>query len=236
METTDIAPTKSSSQFFKHMFGFNEDYKSDVFNVVQYAILALVPVVSLNKIMQKFVPEADDEKGSFELLAEVVVQIVVMFLGLIFIDRVIIYIPTYSGIKYKEFSVQYTVLAILMIILSLQTKLGEKVGILYDRVSELWEGKREEKGGKKKKLNNVKVKQPIAQNFTQVTGQGAYTQSITGQTASFNDGTSINSLPTADPTINNIIPQTAAAMNAGEQAFEPMAANAALGGGAFSNW
>lgn len=246
MEGTDITETRSSSHFMKHLFSFDGEYKSDVLNVIQYALLAIIPVVILNKAMQKFVPEADEEKGSFELLAEIVIQVIVMFLGLIFIDRIIIYIPPYSGTKYKEFSILYTVLAILMITMSLQTKLGEKISLLYERVSELWEGKKDDKdskGGKKKKSGNVKVKQPIAQNNSMA--QSAFNQSMMTQ-AMYTDGTSLSSLPTSDATLNSIIPQISAPVqqqpqtNSGSDmngyAMEPMAANAVLGSGAFSNW
>ena len=50
-------------------------------NIIQYTVLALFLIVMLNKLMQKYVPEADDEKGSLELLAEVVIQLVFMFVG-----------------------------------------------------------------------------------------------------------------------------------------------------------
>jgi hypothetical protein len=54
----------------------------------------------------------------------------------------------------------------------------------------------------------------------------------------YSDGTSINSLPTSDPVLNNILPQTQAAMapQAEYAMMEPMPANAALGSSAFSNW
>ena len=57
--------------FFKHVFNFDEDSKAEMLNIVQYSVLALIPVVIFNKIMQRFVPEADDEKGSMEIVAEV---------------------------------------------------------------------------------------------------------------------------------------------------------------------
>ena len=98
--------------------------------------------------MQKYVPEADDKKGSLELMLEVVLQLVAMFIGIYFTDRIITYVPTYSGIKYLEFSVTNIILAVLIITLSLQTKLGEKVSILVDRVLELWNGPSDEKNKK----------------------------------------------------------------------------------------
>jgi len=130
-----------SKSFFKHVFNFDDDSKSEILNILQYSIIAIIPVVILNKTMQKYVPESDDKKSSLEISAEIVIQIIVMFIGLLIIHRIITFIPTYSGSKYPEFHIVYIILAILMITMSLQTKLGEKVSILVDRVTELWKVK-----------------------------------------------------------------------------------------------
>lgn len=148
MESSD----NSKKGFFKHVFNFDNDSKSDILNLIQYTLIAIIPIIILNKLMQKYIPEADEKKGSVELLAEVLVQVIVMFIGLLLIHRIITYIPTYSGMDYPEFSVIFIVLSTLMITLSLQTKLGEKVSILVDRLTELWEGKTNpNKKGKKRK-------------------------------------------------------------------------------------
>ena len=174
----------SKKNFFKHVFNFDDDSKSDMLNIIQYSLLAIIPVIILNKSMQKYVPEADEQKGNLEILAEVVLQIIVMFIGLLLVHRMVTFAPTYSGVDYPEFSIIFIILAVLMITLSLQTKLGEKVSILTERLTELWEGKPDNK----KKKGTVKVSQPISQNG-QPTNQSAMNQAI------YNDGTSINSLP-----------------------------------------
>lgn len=179
-----------SKSFFKHVFNFDDDSKSEILNILQYSLIAIIPIVILNKTMQKYVPEADDKKSSLEVTAEVLIQIIVMFIGLLIIHRIITYIPTYSGAKYPDFHIVYIILAILMITMSLQTKLGEKVSILVDRVSELWNGKPDNKK-KNGKNGNVKVSQPIS-------GQTG-TQAMGGYT----DGTAISSLPTYDSTQGN---------------------------------
>ena len=78
MESLDELSKTSSGKpgFFKHVFNFDEESKAEMLNIVQYAVLALIPVVILNKLMQRFVPEADDEKGSVEITAEVLAQII----------------------------------------------------------------------------------------------------------------------------------------------------------------
>lgn len=188
MEALDDLTKNMSKKtsFFNHVLDFSDDSKEEMTNIVQYAVLAIIPVVILNKVTQKFIPEADDEKGNVELLAEVVFQIIGMFIGMLIIHRIITYIPTYSGVKYADFCVTDIVLATLVIILSLQTKLGEKVSILVDRVIELWEGPSDIKKPSKNAKGNVKVTQPISQN-----------QQIMSQSLGYSNSTPISQLPIA---------------------------------------
>jgi hypothetical protein len=131
--------------FFSHVFSTTDEGKAEVLNVIQYATLGVIPIVILNKLIQRFVPEADTDKSSLELLVEVFIQLIVMFCGIIVIHRVISYIPTYSGFKYENLTLTHVILAFLIIVLSIQTKLGIKVNILVDRLAELWNGPSEEK-------------------------------------------------------------------------------------------
>jgi hypothetical protein len=126
--------------FLGHVFSTTEEGKAEILNVVQYASLGVVPIVILNKLIQRFVPEADGEKSSIELLVEIFIQIVVMFCGIIVIHRIITFVPTYSGFKYDNLILTNVILAFLVIVLSIQTKLGIKVNILVDRLGELWNG------------------------------------------------------------------------------------------------
>jgi hypothetical protein len=164
----EITGMNSKRSFIKHVFSFDDDDKGELMNIVQYAMLALIPVIILNKTMQKYVPEADEEKGSVEISAEVIFQIIYMFLGVYLINKMITYVPTYGGLKYPDFSVVNIILTSLVIVLSLQTKLGEKVSILVGRLTDLWDGTtgdgKKKKGGKN---GTVKVSQPISQNQNQ---------------------------------------------------------------------
>jgi hypothetical protein len=240
----------SKKSFLKHVFNFDDDSKSELLNIIQYALIAIIPVVILNKSIGKYVPEADEKKGSLELSAEIILQIIVTFIGLLIIHRIITFVPTYSGIKYPEFNIVFIILAILMITLSLQTKLGEKVSILVDRIFELWDGKSDNK--KNNKQPNVKISQPISGQSGSITGQPM----IPSSNQTYTDGTSINSLPTNDmssannvslspqqlPNYNNMYkedttPMVNAASPGQQEGFmEPMAANSVLGGGGFGSW
>jgi hypothetical protein len=108
------------------------------------------------------------EKSSLELLAEIFLQISVMFCGIIIIHRMITYLPTYSGFKYENLILTNVVLAFLIIVLSIQTKLGIKVNILVDRALEMWNGSEEEeevKEVKKKMKKNVKKHVPSQADY-----------------------------------------------------------------------
>jgi hypothetical protein len=242
----------SNPNFFKHVFNFSDDSKSDMLNICQYSIIALIPIVILNKIMQKYVPEAEESKSSLEILAEIIIQIFGMFFGLLIIHRIITFVPTYSGVNYPEFNMVFIILAVLMITLSLQTKLGEKVSLLVERLNDLWNGTQNTKT-KTVTVNGkqvtVKVSQPISgqtqQQYSQASNQAAMNQAM------YSDGTSINSLPSDTstpvqqlPNYNNMYRQdttplvAAATPSMAQEAFVPMAANEGIGGafGGSSFW
>ena len=149
--------------FFSHVFSTTEEGKAEVLNVVQYSMMGVVPVVILNKLIQRFIPEADPEKSSLELLAEIFIQLVVMFCGIIVIHRIITYVPTYSGFKYESLMLTNVILAFLIIVLSIQTKLGIKVNILVDRIYDLWNGT-DGSSNKDTVRNGVRVSQPLSQH------------------------------------------------------------------------
>ena len=223
----------SNKNFFKHVFNFDDDSKTDILNIIQYALLAIIPIVTLNKTIGKYVPEADEKKGSLEITAEIIVQVISTFMGLLLIHRMITFVPTYSGGKYPDFDIIYVILAILMITMSLQTKLGEKVNTLFERVGNLWNGSSTNKTGN----NNVKVSQPIS-GQGQILQQPQQSQQVS---SSYGEGTSISSLPTNDvqqPNYNDMYkqdptPLVGAATPGGQEAFGggPVAASEFLGGG-----
>ena len=131
--------------FFSHVFDMSSESNAEIMNVTQYALLGILPVLVLNKLIQRFVPEADPDKSSLELLVEVLLQTVIMFVGILFIHRIITYVPTYSGFRYERLALTNVVLAFLVIVLSMQTKMGIKVNILYDRLMDMWNGPTDER-------------------------------------------------------------------------------------------
>lgn len=136
----DSSYSTSSKSFLSHVFSTTEEGKAEILNVVQYALLGVIPVVLLNKAIQRFIPDADMDKSSVEILLEILLQLIIMFVGIVLIHRVITFIPTYSEYKYDPLNLTTVILAFLVLVLSIQTKMGIKVNILVDRVLDLWNG------------------------------------------------------------------------------------------------
>lgn len=178
MDNLEEIAVKSDS-FVKHVFNFDDNTKSDLIGIAQYSLLAIIPIILLNKSMQRFIPEVDEEKGSLEILMEVTVQLLIIFFGMYYIHRVITYLPSYGGKQYGQLNMFNFILAFLVIVMSLQTKLGEKVNILFERGLELWFGPQQISEEPQKK-NIVRVSQPISGSG----GGGGQQQQQMGSTSS----------------------------------------------------
>jgi hypothetical protein len=155
MEILHETRDSNKKSILSHVFDSSETGIATVLNDLQYTFCAVFLVVILNKCVQKFIPDADDEKSSLEIFAEVFFQLILMIGGIIIIHRIITYIPTYSGFKYETLSLTNVIIAFLIIVLSIQTKLGIKINVLWDRLVELWNGPGDNK--KDKVRNGVRV-------------------------------------------------------------------------------
>jgi hypothetical protein len=216
--------------FFNHVFSTTEEGKAEILNVSQYSLLAIVPVLILNKLIQRFIPEADSDKSSLEILIEILLQLIVIFCGIILIHRVITYIPTYSGFKYENLALTNVILAFLVIVLSIQSKLGIKANLLIDRLSELWNGPSDDRslkksassGGKYRGSQPVVVNTPSAQHMP---SQADYLDNSGMQSGMFPPApvaTSMRAPPVAQSSGNQMADPYAS--------MGPAAANTLLGG------
>jgi len=119
--------------FVNHVFNFETESKNEFVNIIQYCIIGVIFVTLLNKSVQTYLPEIDKDKGTIAILSEIMIQVIVLFVGIVFIHRIITYIPTMSGVPYADLNVITTILPVLVVLLSV-SKLGEKVSILVERI------------------------------------------------------------------------------------------------------
>ena len=222
--------------FFNHVFNFDSDNKSNMLNLIQYILIGIIPVVLTLKTIKEYIPEEDDTKGTLEISLEVTIQLFSIFFAIWFIDRMIRYIPTYSGVAYHKFNEINFVLPLLIILVTMQTKLGAKINILAERVIDIWNGTQSPYVGKTNQ-GNVRVSQPIVTpGIHQVSRADNLDNTVIGpppqQMPGQNNISMIDALPNMVNSGDNGLSsfQNQAIQNSFMESMEPMAANGALGG------
>lgn len=244
MSNEDLDETNNSDKktFMKHVFRFDQETKFDLTNVCQYSLLATIPIIGLNKLMKHYIPEADDTKSSIELVLEIIGQIIILFIGLFYIHRIVTYIPTYTGEEYQPVTLLNIVLVALTILLSIQTKLGEKANILVERFVNIWEGhttiKESSKNNTKLRVTQPIVQQPnssVAMNTAPPTSN--YIDNTGYQIGTIPPGTAMQNPPLLQqgaPDFNGMYQQNPTPLIGAQTPgmdMGVMAANEALGGG-----
>ena len=218
----DTIPKKN---FFSHVFDFDKTSQNDILNVIQYIILAIIPTILLNKGVQKVFPDADEEKGNIEILAEMVGQLIFMFIGFILVHRMVTYIPTLSKTDYAEVNILTIIIQFLALVLSLQTKVGGKTNILLDRLYEHWEGK-----------PSQPQQQQQQQQQQAPSQQGSLLPPPMVQTSAPTQGPQQDFNKMYEGPVNPLVNAATPGMGGSYEQFEPMAANdgfGAFGGAGF---
>ena len=157
-DNTNLVNEPVKQSFIKTVFNFDEDSRSEYFNMIQYTLMAIIPILILNKAVGYVMPMVDESKGSVELSLEVIIQSVLLFIGILIINKAIRYFPTYSGMNYQPMDILSLVPMFLVIMLSLQTRIGQKSAIVTDRVMEMI-GEKTGIDVDKKKTKDTKGKQ-----------------------------------------------------------------------------
>lgn len=108
----DISQTMNTPEkdFFQHVFNFNNGHKSQLFNSIQYLLVAFVPILITNHLINKLFSEigsGDDPRGehnitSVQLLAEILAQLSLTISLLFIINNFVTYFSTYSGTEYTN--------------------------------------------------------------------------------------------------------------------------------------
>ena len=182
MDDTDTTKNVKNG-FINHVFNFDNDTKTEVLNVGQYLLLAIIPMGFYNYMVDSVIPEVDESKSNLEILSEVVGQLVLVLVGLLFIHRLITFVPTYSGRAMGDMNLFSIILVLLVLLYESHTKVGEKTKILLNRLKDIWEGKKVER---KKDTSVVKVTQPISKAGmpTHAPSRADYLQSHNAMTSS----------------------------------------------------
>lgn len=230
------------SSFINYVFNFDSDNKAILLNMFQYIIIALIPVVLILKFVKEYIPEDDDKKDNLELILEIILQLGVLFVAIYFIDKITRYFPTYSKVPYSKFNEVSFIIPTLLLMFTMQTKLGAKINIIYSRVLQLWNGSKSNTNNANNNgtaivnVNgqNIRIRQPIvANNMHQMSRSDVLDNTLIAPPSNQmpnNNVSMIDSLPNMMNANNTNNYQAQAMQTAFMDSMEPMAANGALGG------
>jgi len=120
--------------FLSHVFDFEQDSRNEFTNIMQYTVIGVIMVTILLNLGETYTSPLDTEKGDIAIFVEVCIECVLLFISIVFVDRVITYIPTISGTKYPDISVIAIILPVLIILLN-NTEVGSKTKLLYNHLA-----------------------------------------------------------------------------------------------------
>ena len=266
MDHVVAANTAHKDSFLKHVFNFDQDSKGEMINIIQYCILALVPISLLSSVIDYMFPKVDKTKGSLELLVEALGQLCVTFVALVFFHRIMTYFATWSGLEHTPLNFPSLIIIFLLLAMSWrQGKVGKKLHAVSKRVltfprDNYWDPDTK-KAGSKRGGNVVKVTQPLssggilpppiatkqksvaAQRDAKLTDYMETQKQIaaelpTGPTPKTNNQVAASGEVGVYPSYQNMYSNGAGSGSAdvGSAGQEPMAANEAMGGGLGSAW
>jgi hypothetical protein len=237
--------------FLKHVFAFDTDTKNSLMNSFQYFIISFVPILAVQYLIGKLWEEDHEKKEILQLLGEIIGEISMIILAIYFINRAVMYIPSYSGTPIEAINMIQLVLTAVLFKLNFRFDLGIKTKLLVSKAEKIILGEKSGTPQKSNTKNVVKVSQPISG------GGRILPPAVPTHQASRSDyiGTHTNQMPPVQqqaapsssmyggqptPLQNAATPQLQSGgniegmTNANTESMEPMAANGVLGGG--SSW
>jgi hypothetical protein len=159
MEDLDIKSKKHD--FLGHLFNFDHTTKSELLNITQFTILIFIFLGIYTEFINKFIPPVDSAKGTIEIILELFIHVMSILFGIFFINRIITFIPTYSGLKYQDINYINLSITIIFTYLIFESILLSKIKIIVNRTLKLWNGGKNLDDDKKTN-NNVKVLKPLS--------------------------------------------------------------------------
>ena len=125
------------TNFVNYVFDFRPENRNQLLNLIQYTLIAFLPVILTLRLIKYTIPVDTDSKTTIEIALEVIAEVILIVLAIWFTNRIIQYIPTYSGTAYPTNNGVGFIVPFVIILSTLQTKLGAKLNILIDRVSRM---------------------------------------------------------------------------------------------------
>ena len=84
MDAKEVVQT-NSNEAMKHIFRYDDETKTTLTNLIQYTMLAIIPISCLQKASDTMFSDYDESNGTMALLAEILGQSLLTIVGLFMI-------------------------------------------------------------------------------------------------------------------------------------------------------
>ena len=151
--------------FFGYVFNFDNTNSGQLGNLYQYTFIAIPLILLSLKTLNYLSPDVDETKGTLEILFEIFISINWILLTIWFVNKIIRFIPTKTKMAYPIFNETNFVIPLLIVLFTMNTKLGNKINVLIERLVDLYDGKTNLKNNNnnvKAGNKDIKTTQPIS--------------------------------------------------------------------------
>jgi uncharacterized membrane protein YgcG len=132
MDDDSIKPITNQG-FFTYVFKLSRFKQEDLMNIVQYTLLSIAPVILFVYFTKKYFPTVHQDDSSLYMFVVTVIHLLFMMIGIFFIDRIINYIPTYSGKYYETINLTTVVLIFVLFMLLDESGFKDRTTVMLER-------------------------------------------------------------------------------------------------------
>ena len=132
MDDDSIKPITNQG-FFTYVFRLSRFKQEDLMNIIQYTLISIIPVILFVYFTKKYFPIIDDNDSSLYIFIITVIELIFMIIGIFFIDRIINYIPTYSGKYYETINLTTIVIIFILFMLTIETGFKARTVLMLER-------------------------------------------------------------------------------------------------------
>jgi hypothetical protein len=125
--------TTTNQGFFSYVFKLSKLQQSELLNFIQYSLLCIIPILLLLFYVKKYGLRTTYRNTSIYILSTTLLSIILILIGIFFIDRIINFIPTLSGIYYNVVNLTNISIVLMMSIILIRIGYMERMSILLYR-------------------------------------------------------------------------------------------------------
>ena len=132
MDDDSIKPITNQG-FFTYVFKLSKFKQQDLLNILQYSAISVIPIMLFIYFTKKYFPSVSHDDSSLYIFIVTFIEIMFLIMGIFFIDRIINYIPTYSGKYYETINLTTIIIVFVIFIMFIQAGFRERASILLHR-------------------------------------------------------------------------------------------------------